>query len=252
MASRLQDALGVRVRPTSLLHSNRVAAEDLAGQPADLLEDALAEFAASGGERAIVLPLFFGPSGAMEDYLPPRLQELSDRYPRCSFTLAPCLESPADDSAEVIAQEIQNQVLTTSQRHQFSSPAVILTDHGSPKPGVAAVRGRVAAALGARNDLAADSVMAASMERREGPEYAFNDPLLEVALKDLVKKGTREVVIALQFLFPGRHAGPKGDIVEIYETIQQQHPDLRVAMTDPIGESTGILQLLERRFRASV
>ena len=58
------------VVPVSLLHSANVAAEKLGGQGAELLEPALMKFAETGGSRAVLLPLFFGPSGALTDYLP--------------------------------------------------------------------------------------------------------------------------------------------------------------------------------------
>lgn len=240
------------VQATSLLHSDRVAADDLEGQPARLLEPALEEFAGEGGSRAILLPLFFGPSGAMQDYLPPRLADLSQRFPGCEIRLAECLESPGDDSAAVLAHAIADQVAVTAASEGLQTPAVISTDHGSPKPEVAAVRDRVAVSLAGLDTMTGRTVIAASMERREGPEYAFNEPLLAQALERLAESDHREVVVALQFLFPGRHAGPGGDIVEICKEAGQRFPGLKIGITDPIGESLGVLDLLARRFRAAI
>ena len=48
------------------------------------------------------------------------------------------------------------------------------------------------------------------MERREGSEYDFNDPLLESLIKELEEKKIKKLVLAQLFLSPGRHAG-KGE-----------------------------------------
>ncbi|MEY4402771.1 MAG: hypothetical protein RIR91_806, partial [Verrucomicrobiota bacterium] len=64
-------------------------------------------------------------------------------------------------------------------------------------------------------NLPAERVIACSMERREGPEYAFNEPLLETALN----RCTSNVTILMLFVLPGRHAGPGGDV----ETIAKAH-----------------------------
>jgi hypothetical protein len=64
-------------------------------------------------------------------------------------------------------------------------------------------------------NLPAERVIACSMERREGPEYAFNEPLLETALS----RCTSNVTILMLFVLPGRHAGPGGDV----ETIAKAH-----------------------------
>jgi len=252
VAARLAEQIGHTVVPTSLLHSGRVKAEDLNGEPAQLLEPALEQFAANGGQSAVVLPLFFGPSGAMRDYLPPRLNALRERFSACEIRLAGSLESPLDDSAEVIAQAMAEEVNRTIEQARFEKPDVIATDHGSPLPAVAEVRNRIGQKLGDQHQSTWGRVSVSSMERREGAEYAFNDPLLEDALKTCAGRGSREIVIALQFLFPGRHAGPGGDIASISDTFIAETPGARVEMTRPIGESDQILQLLERRFRETV
>ena len=57
-------------------------------------------------------------------------------------------------------------------------------------------------------------VTACAMERREGAEYDFNEPMLEAALQT----GAGDAIVALMFLGPGRHAGPGGDIADIVRT----------------------------------
>lgn len=251
VATRLAERIGHPVVPTSLLHSGRVKAEALNGEPAQLLESALERFAETGG-RAVVLPLFFGPSGAMRDYLPPRLDALRDRFSSCELRLAGSLESPVDDSAEIIAQAMAGEVNRTIKQAGFKTPDIIATDHGSPLPAVAEVRNRIGQKLRDQIQPNWGRVSVASMERREGDDYAFNEPLLESALQACADRGGREIVISLQFLLPGRHAGAGGDIAAIFEAFLSEYPGVQVQMTIPIGESDQILQLLERRFGETV
>lgn len=252
VAERLSKAIKWPVAPTSLLHSTRVSADRLDGRPAELLEPALEQFADAGGKSAILLPLFFGPSGALCDYLPPRLDALRAKFSHCEFRLAACLESAVDDSTELIAAALAEQVRRAIETEGYTNPGIIVTDHGSPLAGVTAVRNRVGQKLGDIESFRSNPTMVASMERREGAEYAFNEPLLEQALRKNAEAGLREIVVALQFLFPGRHAGPGGDIADICDAFVKEWPEARFAMTTPIGESDQILQLLERRFEEAI
>jgi sirohydrochlorin ferrochelatase len=227
-----------------------VDAAELSGRPAELLEPALGRFAAAEeGRHAIALPLFFGPSGALVDYLPPRLQELRKQFPSCTFSLAACLESAEDDSAGLLAAELACASQRTAEDAGFKRPAIIVTDHGSPLATVTAVRDRIGSAWPNIPQMKWGPVQVASMERREGEAYVFNEPLLATALAELANLGNHEVIVALQFLFAGRHAGPDGDIANILATARQACPDLRVVTTPPIGESDTVLELLARRFR---
>ena len=244
IANRLARQLGCKTEAVSLLHSNAVPATELDGQQARLLEESLEAFGAAGGKIAVVLPLFFGPSGALTEYLPPRLKVLATKHPHTRFILGKHLESPDDDSAELLARAIHREISSTITAAQFSLPTVVLTDHGSPLAEVTQVRNRVGEAL--KKPLA--ETMVASMERRDGDEYAFNEPLLETALEKSVKNGEAEIVVALQFLFAGRHAGREGDIAQICAAVGEKYPDLKTVTTEPIGESPEILQLLVRRF----
>ena len=74
VAKALEAEIGAPVKAVSLLHSSGVDAAELGGVRAELLEPALQEWLAAGAEReAVVLPFFFGPSGALTEYLPERL-----------------------------------------------------------------------------------------------------------------------------------------------------------------------------------
>ena len=90
------------------------------------------------------------------------------------------------------------------------------------------------------------------MERREGAKYDFNGDLLEHWLIKQAQQGVRCVVVSMLFLLPGRHAGTGGDIAEICTGVQAQYPDLKIAITPLVGESSGLVDLLQHRLNAAL
>ena len=127
------------------------------------------------------------------------------------------------------------------------TPAVTLVDHGTPRIAVNKVRNFLAGQLKELLSKDASVVEASSMERRDGDEYAFNEPLLENLLGS--EGFEKEVILSMLFLSPGRHAGPGGDIAEICEEAEKQHPGLRTHMSDLFATHPGVVQLLAERFR---
>ena len=85
------------------------------------------------------------------------------------------------------------------------------------------------------------------MERREGDEYAFNEPLLENLTPS--KTHQQHCIAAMLFLLPGRHAGEGGDVSDIcdalmadgvFEDIQisklmSEHPLLALILKDRLA-----------------
>ncbi|CAH0485206.1 unnamed protein product [Peronospora farinosa] len=86
------------------------------------------------------------------------------------------------------------------------------------------------------------------MERREGAEYDFNDPLLAQAL-DYYTVKTGIVVCAIMFLSNGRHAGEKGDIKEIIEDVRARHPGVDVCVTEALGMHELLSEIMKDRYR---
>ncbi len=253
LATALAEAIGRPVQAVSLLHSSNVDAAELGGQPARLLEPALADFATNNPQgRAVALPLFFGPSGALTEYLPARLAALQARFPELAVRLARPLVMADDNSADAVAAAVEREVRRVLTVAKLARSHVILTDHGSPQPEVTAVRDRIAEYLQSRLGAEVTAVRAASMERRPGDDYAFNEPLLATALAEAGQAGARDVCVALQFLQPGRHAGPEGDIATICGEAKREYPALRVIMTEPLAQAPEILSLLTQRYREVV
>ncbi|XKF15689.1 cobalamin biosynthesis protein CbiX [Halomonas sp. BLK-85] len=249
VAALLSERSGYSVQAASLLHSNKVPAEDLDGEPAVTLGPAVEKAAQAGVDEVIVLPFFFGPSLALTDYLPERMAAAQGRFPglrvRVAMPLVDELGKVDTRLAQWLADNVREQ-LTPETR-----PSVVLVDHGSPIPEVAAIRQRLTGQL---SMLLADEVgcvTSASMERREGDAYRFNDPLLETLLANpALPEG--EVILAMLFLSPGRHAGEGGDIAAINAAAMSERPGLNIVPTRLVGEHVGIVDLLQSRLQAAL
>jgi sirohydrochlorin ferrochelatase len=250
IAARLGDALGRTVMPVSLLHSNAVPADQLNGQPAELLTDALGSRLRAGQSDFLIVPLLFGPSGALNEFLPAQVAALKTKYPQLRVRVAPWLVDVGAANDERMAA-ILEEFVRAKFADAFSRPAVVLVDHGSPVRAVTAVREHLARQLRTRLGPVVRGVLAASMERRAEPEYDFNEPLLERAF-DRPGFDAGQVIVAMLFLSPGRHAGPAGDVAQICAAAQQRHPALRVVMTDLVGSHSGLIPILVDRVRAGV
>ena len=246
LGAALSAHLGQPVQTVSLLHSTKVEAAALGGVPARLLEPALVEFfSANPAGEAVLMPLFFGPSAALTEYVPARVAAVRERFPEARVRLAPWMVNPAETDSRV-AEILADQVSTTARARGWVRPHVILVDHGSPQPSVAVVRNHLGAQLrGLLGDTVA-GLAVASMERREGAAYDFNEPLLATVLST-PPFNSGEVVIALQFLSPGRHAGPGGDIAEICHAAEEASPGLQTQMTEPIAADARLVALLTER-----
>lgn len=243
LAAQLAARLGRPVAPVSLLHSSAVDPAKLGGTPAEILEPALERRLAAGPVEFLIVPLFFGPSGALTDYLPKRIAHLRAKYPALQVRQAAPLFAPGDDR---LARILADQVRATASH----SRRVALVDHGSPAKAVTEVRNELACQLAGR--LGPDYIVSpASMERREGAAYDFCEPLLERLLRT-PGWNAGEVVVAMQFLLPGRHAGPEGDVAEICRAAEAEAPGLKTVMTPLVAEHPLLVDILADRWREAV
>jgi sirohydrochlorin ferrochelatase len=215
---------------------------------------------AEQGERCfVVIPHFFGPSASLAGDIIPQLQLLKQKYPDLDASVAPPLicrcpmlfPSPKHYGDDIIRDIIHDRIRTTAETHSLSKYAVVLVDHGSPQPAVARVRNYVADTLGPLV-LASDAVAFAQccMERREGAEYDFNGVLLEKVLEEEAFVNT-DVIVALMFLGPGKHAGAGGDIATIIKDSTAASRG-RVFMTDVLGMHPKLIELLVKRSKQAV
>lgn len=238
LARELSHRAATDVQPVSLLHSSAVPASALNGQPAEIFEPAAKARAAAGLTELVVVPLFFGPSRALTDYLPERVRALRSAHPELSVRLGPPLFHPNDDR---LARILCDHIRATNA----AARRVVLVDHGSPVAAVTAVRTALAAQL---QHLLGPTVevAAASMECRPEPRYDFNRPLLADLLAT-APWNSGEITIAMQFLLPGRHAGPDGDIAKICRAAEACRAGLVTRMTPLVAAHPLLLDILAER-----
>lgn len=248
IARRLSGEIEQRVEPVSLLHSNKVDPADLSGEPAEILPSAL-DLRLERGERDfVILPLFFGPSLAITSHLPKRVAALRRDLPGLRVRIAPPLFDKQDGADLRLARILQERVEEVLEGSEM--PAVVVVDHGSPAPEVTYVRNFVAGQLSVLLNTRVSRIAAASMERREGEEFKFNEPLLEKILRtNGFNHG--KVIVAMMFLSPGRHAGEGGDVEAICRAAEAKFSGLRTVRTRLVGDHPDLIRILAERFRTA-
>jgi len=256
IAAGLASRCGTPVHPVSLLHSDRVPASELGGEPAVTFVSFMTAHINQGMRDFIVLPLFFGPSRAVTQYIPEQVDALLGRLADRETGEQETVVRVADvlwkqpGGEPILVDLLSENVIQVVRSSDFDSPLVLVVDHGSPLPEVTAVRNAVATQLQSR--LGGEyEVLEAAMEGRPGAEYAFNGPLLRDLLLDVAQQGARarDVVLAMLFLSPGRHAGVGGDISGICADVQQQATGLRITPTPLVGEHPLLIDILHDRLR---
>ena len=249
LAAEFAEAIGEPIDVVSVAHSDRVPVEELDGVPAQTWEHYLANSADVGIRELRVVPLFFGPSFALRKAkkaaaaLKRHEQGLRVRW---SDSLV-SVDGEDDILTEILADNTLQVVNAMDSGKPL--PRILMVDHGSPVPEVTKIRDlsgtRLAEALGQR----VEKVVACSMERREGEAYDFNEPTLESAIENAKGEGVTSLILSYLFLFPGRHAGPGGDIDQICQA-QGWGPSSGLLKTNLVGESPRLPELLQARLEA--
>lgn len=242
LAKSLSRQTGECVEAVSLLHSHKIPSSRLQGQPATIVKRRMRELIKEGQREFVVLPLFLGPSLAITDYLPSIVDELRQNHADLVVQIAEPVAGgdvarPDARLSRILAEHIQAHL------DEGEDNKIALVDHGTPIRPVNALRDAVARQLEARSGR---PVQPCSMERREGPEYAFNDPLLENLAERGGDKGSH-LVLAMFFLLPGRHAGPGGDVAEIADGLVEQGDFRSVRISPLLGEHPLLLDILSDR-----
>ena len=251
LAAILSERTGRTIEPVSLLHSHKISADELGGEPATILKRRLRAAIAKGKREFLLLPLFLGPSRAISEYIPEVLASVKPEGEELDvFVADPVCGSRVDQPDKRLAEILRDHVLSASVQENGASISVALVDHGTPAPEVNRLRNAVAADLGILLRDRSISVTAASMERREGVEYAFNEPLLE-NLNSRMAGMTQILVVAMFFLLPGRHAGDGGDVAEICEELVSRRVFSNVRTTSLIAEHPLLLEILSDRLEAA-
>lgn len=226
LAARLSEHTGKTIHPVSLQHADAIPEEELDGTPAQVFPEFLRTRLAQGEQEFVVVPLFFGLSRAITSFIPAEVARLKSTYPELTVRVAPVtwpLPEGEPRLAQVVFEHIQQ-----ARRQSVDGAKLVLVDHGSPSPMITEVRRGVAQTLARQHGLEVDQAV---MERREGKEYDFNGDLLATWLRQQAERGVTEVIVAMLFFLPGRHAGPHGDVAEICNTVTSDYPQLNYTIT---------------------
>ena len=233
VAATLSADIDAIVHPVSWKHSDRIVLSPLDGDaPGVTLAPFVRAHVAAGSRHFVFTPFFISAQGAIGSSLREDLEKLQREHAATPFEFT--FTSGLAD-AGVISQIVAARVRATISVAGLDRPPVLVVDHGGPSPTSAALRNRLADDVRAHLCTEVASVTAVSME---GEEHPHNHPLLADALAALGASPTgapRDVVIALLFLSPGRHAGPGGDIAQICGTAETALPALRCHLTDLVG-----------------
>eukprot|EP00112_Aurelia_sp_Birch-Aquarium-sp1_P005758 Seg16521.2 transcript_id=Seg16521.2/GoldUCD/mRNA.D3Y31 product="hypothetical protein" protein_id=Seg16521.2/GoldUCD/D3Y31 len=245
-AQKLSQHTGKRVEAISLLHSSKVDAELIGGVKAKILKRFLLD---EGAQDYHIVPFFIGASRALTEYLPTVIAEVLEKRPDINITVAQHLADSEEDK-QALASLLAKRIKVSAQQNGLQKPDVVVVDHGTPAPEVNAVRNELTDKVRNLLDNEAASVTASSMERREGAEYDFNEPLLEKALERVEHSDSSnpiDVIVSLLFLSPGRHAGAGGDIAEICEEALEKNGQLCIQTTELLSHDYGLLDILASR-----
>jgi sirohydrochlorin ferrochelatase len=235
LANQLSQSLGRKVDPVSVLHSDKVDPTIIDGIRAQTFENYAREAKAAGCDTLEVIPLFIGPSLALTEFLP----ELAHKV-GIGLNITRTLWTPEECAG--LVEILYDNLLSTGWKRWKGT--VLLCDHGSPIPSVTAARDDLASQLRKRLELSSHELVACSMERREGPAYAFNEPLLA----DAIERTQGEVIVLMLFLLPGRHAGPGGDVAKI--CTQHAPSSISWKLSPLIGEHPGLTEVIRRGYTA--
>lgn len=247
IARDLSKYSGYSVHPVSLLHSTKIDPDELDGVPADIVEPFFVEKISKGIDSFLVVPLFYGRSAAIYEYLPQRVTAMKKEFTNLEVRIADPLvdirNTKNDDIAQILADLIRDKI----SENTLKLPSVALVDHGTPRKQVNDVRNFIAGQL---QDILSNEVSElkpSSMECRPEPEYEFNRPLLE----DLLGSDgyTGDVIISMLFISPGRHAGEGGDIHTICLESEKQNEGLKTYMSGLLSDHQEIIKILDSRLK---
>lgn len=246
LAAALSQLSHEQVHPVSLLHSNRIPADRLDGRPAETLDPAMRRLVHAEHRSLVIVPLFFGPSRALSQFVPETAARVAAELGAFSLHVAPPL-CPLPEGEPRLVDILYDNLRSLEEADSAVARRPILVDHGSPIPEVTAVRRWLGDRLQER--LGSDAHLEqAVMERREGPEYDFNGPLLEDLLYRLAEEdATQPIPLSMLFLSAGRHAGAGGDIAEIRERVMERYPRLQIPVSPLVGDHPGLVDILLAR-----
>ena len=248
VAKNLSKLVQVEVFPIGLMHSHKVDPGLIGGEPALSVESLTSSEFSEESTELIFIPFFFGPSLGIREWLPKKLNSWIGEHPTVSFRILGELFRSGDDRiARALADHSRKTIRESKMRH----PSLALVDHGTPLREVNQVREQVGDELEKLMSSEISDFSTCSMERREGKEYDFNDPLLESILKKWSENKDKDIqiLVAPLFLSPGRHAGEKGDLSQICSRFHCAEKNILIERSDLLGQHPLVLEVLRDRIK---
>jgi sirohydrochlorin ferrochelatase len=254
LAKQLSQRSGKTIDAVPLQHADKIPSvafgDALGGKPVITFPAYVRNALTQGVDEFVILPLFFGHSRAISSFIPDTLNGLQKAHGKFNWRIADVL-CPLPGGEPELARLLYENLEMSAHTPLGKLDYIILTDHGSPSRQVNDVRVKLAEQL-APYLPAHVPLLQAAMERREGPEYDFNGPLLQDLLEQLAREsGAANVAISMLFISPGRHAGEGGDIAGICDQAMQRHPGLAVHVSPLVGDSPLLIEILFNRLRFS-
>lgn len=245
LAIELSNKTGHKINPVSLQHADRIAETELNGIPAQTFTNFIKKKLIQDERHFILLPLFFGNSKALTQFIPDEANLLKQEYGDFKLDIGEVIY-PIPQGEKLLSKIILEHIHITANNKKLPLNNVVLVDHGSPNPRVTEVRKHLANAV--QNDLPANCHLEqAVMERREGKEYDFNGDLLKDWLITKASSSENSAIIVLMFFLPGRHAGSGGDIEEICASVTNNYPQFKISISPLITNHPDFLNILQNR-----
>lgn len=233
----------VQVHAVSWKHSDRIAPEQLDDTPAWTLAPFVRSMVALGQREFVFIPFFVSAQGAIGSALCTTLQSLQSELASSAPDLAPGTQ-PFDftftdglAARGVIPTIVADRIRATISARNLRQPPVVVVDHGGPSAASAQLRDSLTATLREQLEREVGPISAASMEGIHPPLLA--DHLASPTLAD------RDVVVAMLFLSPGRHAGTEGDVA----VIATSAIGARAHLTGLIGDHPEVINTLAAALR---
>ena len=246
IAQEVSAKSGQKIQPVSLLHSSKIDPAMLEGIPAKTLRQFFRKEIVKGHRDFIIIPLFFGKSAALTDYIPKLIKDIAKKWGNFNCYLAePLGVTEGEANPDLLSAFLE--ILKESEKAPFQK--IILTDHGTPAEVVNQVRRSFCRSLA--NAMPEYGIYQACMECREDPQYDFNRPLLEELLDKIGNDNSSEqsLLVLMMFFLPGRHAGECGDVAEIIKRASRNHPHLNIRVSPLVGESPRLIETISKRIQ---
>lgn len=253
IAGQLGNKSGKTIDAVPLQHADKIPSgafgNALGREPVLTFPDYAARALTGDVDEFVIVPLFFGHSRAISSFIPDTLNRLQKVHGKFSWRIADVL-CPLPRGEPMLARLLYENLQISANSNPGKPDYIILADHGSPSRQVNAVRVKLAEQL--LHHLPEQvSLLQAAMERRPGPEYDFNGPLLQDLLETLARENKAvNVAVSMLFISPGRHAGEGGDITGICAQAMQDHPGLEVHISPLVGDSPLLIDILFKRLQA--